>query len=105
MGRVSVGGALATAAPIHVAVAITPGPGRAVEVEVEVAQGSSALDAIRASGVLERCAEVDISSQWVGVWGRRCALETILKEGDRVEIYRPLAVDPKEARRQRARRP
>lgn len=91
-------------APIHVAVAITPGPGRAVEVAVEVAQGSSALDAIRASGVLERFAEIDISSQWVGVWGRRCALETILKEGDRVEVYRPLAVDPKEARRRRARR-
>ena len=101
MGRAS--GALATS-PIHVAVAVTPGPGRAVEVAVEVAQGSSALDAIRASGVLEQFTEIDISSQWVGVWGRRCALETILKEGDRVEVYRPLAVDPKEARRRRARR-
>jgi putative ubiquitin-RnfH superfamily antitoxin RatB of RatAB toxin-antitoxin module len=90
--------------PIRVAVACTPQPGEAVEVAVEVDAGSSVLDAIRASGVLDRFAELDISSQWVGVWGRRCALETILSEGDRVEIYRPLAVDPKEARRRRARR-
>ena len=49
-------------------------------------------------------AAVDISTQAVGIWGRVAGLETELAEGDRVEIYRPLAMDPKEARRLRARR-
>ena len=91
-------------APIRVSVACSPKPGVAVEVEVEVGAGSSALEAIRASGLLERFAEIDISTQSVGIWGRRCALGATLKAGDRVEIYRPLAIEPMEARRRRARR-
>jgi putative ubiquitin-RnfH superfamily antitoxin RatB of RatAB toxin-antitoxin module len=89
---------------IRVAVACSPRAGVAVEVEVEVGAGSSALDAIRASGLLERFTEIDISSQSIGVWGRRCALDATLKTGDRVEIYRALSLDPMEARRRRARR-
>ncbi len=90
-------------ATIRVAVACTPRSGVAVEISVEVAAGSSALDAIRASGVLQRFAEIDVSTQSIGVWGRICALDSRLVDGDRVEIYRPLAVDPKEARRRRAK--
>ena len=89
---------------MRVAVACSPRAGLAVEVDVDVETGATALAAIRASGLLERFAEIDISSQSIGVWGRVCALETRLHEGDRVEIYRPLVLDPKEARRQRARR-
>jgi putative ubiquitin-RnfH superfamily antitoxin RatB of RatAB toxin-antitoxin module len=89
---------------MRVAVACSPRAGLAAEVDVEVATDATALDAIRASGLLERFAEIDISSQAIGVWGRHCSLETRLREGDRVEVYRPLALDPKEARRQRARR-
>jgi putative ubiquitin-RnfH superfamily antitoxin RatB of RatAB toxin-antitoxin module len=92
------------AGTIRVAVACSPRPGAAVEVDVEVRAGSRALDAIRASGLLERFAEIDISSQSVGIWGRRAGLDSVLCEGDRVEIYRPLALDPKEARRRRASR-
>ena len=47
---------------------------------------------------------VDISTQAVGIWGRAAALDAPLADGDRVEIYRPLAMDPKEARRRRAQR-
>ena len=101
MGRAE---AAASARPIRVAVACTPRPGLAVELPVALAPGATALDAIRASGVLERFAELDLSRLPVGIWGRACALETRLADGDRVEIYRPLAVDPKEARRLRARR-
>jgi hypothetical protein len=90
--------------PIRIAVACSPRPGVAAEVELEVAAGTKVLDAIRASGLLERFPEIDISTQSVGVWGRRSALDTTLKAGDRVEIYRPLAVDPMEARRRRAGR-
>ena len=89
---------------IRVAVACTPRAGLAVEVDVELPPESTALDAIRASGFLERFAEIDISTQSIGVWGRRCALDARVRGGDRVEIYRPLAADPKEARRLRARR-
>jgi putative ubiquitin-RnfH superfamily antitoxin RatB of RatAB toxin-antitoxin module len=90
--------------PMRLAVACSPRPGVAAEVEVEVAGGATVLDAIRASGLLERFPEIDISTQAVGVWGRRSALDALVQAGDRVEIYRPLAVEPMEARRRRARR-
>jgi hypothetical protein len=89
---------------MRVVVACAPRPGLAVEVQVDVEEGATVLEAIRTSRLPERFAEIDISSQSVGVWGRACALEARLRAGDRVEIYRPLAVDPKEARRLRARR-
>jgi len=96
--------ASAAAPTIRVAVAWSPRPGQAFEVTLELAGGASALDAIRASGALERHGEVDISTQAVGIWGRTAALDTVLADGDRVEIYRPLTMNPKEARRLRARR-
>ena len=61
-------------------------------------------DAIAASGVLERHPEIDLVRQACGVFGRRRPLDAALADGDRVEIYRPLAIDPREARRRRARR-
>ena len=90
------------AATIRVAVAWSPKEGEAFEVSLELARGASALDAIRASGVLERGGEVDISTQSVGIRGRVVSLESLLRDGDRVEIYRPLRLNPKEARRRRA---
>lgn len=90
------------AAPLRVAVACSPRPGLAVEAALELPAGATAIDAIRASGLLERFGEIDLSTQTVGVWGRSCTLEAALRDGDRVEIYRPLSVDPKEARRRRA---
>lgn len=99
MGRASV-----MATTIRVAVAWSPRPGEAFEAALEVAQGTHALEAIRASGVLERHAEIDISSQAIGIWGRAATLDSVLAEGDRVEIYRPLTMNPNEARRLRASR-
>ena len=101
--------ARASAAPtaagsVRVAVACSPRAGLAVEVEVTVPAGSTALEAIRASGLLERFAEIDVSSQSVGIWGRVQTLDTVVDAGDRIEVYRPLQVDPKEARRRRARK-
>jgi putative ubiquitin-RnfH superfamily antitoxin RatB of RatAB toxin-antitoxin module len=89
---------------LHVAVAWSVRPGEAREVEVELPVGATVLDAIRASGAMTGDATVDISTQAVGIWGRTVALDAPLAEGDRVEIYRPLAMDPKEARRRRAQR-
>ena len=78
--------------------------GVAEETTLSVPTGATALDAIRAGGLLDGAADIDPSTQVAGVWGRACALSTVLKPGDRVEVYRPLAMDPKEARRQRATR-
>ena len=102
MGRAS--GATTAATAIHAAVACSPRPGVAVEVEVDLPDGATVLDAIRASGLLERFAEIDVSSQSVGIWGRIRSLDDAVAAGDRVEIYRALRVDPKEARRLRAKR-
>ena len=66
-------------------------------VTVELVPGATARDAIRASGV-------DAQYAALGMFGKRIAPETVLKDGDRVELLRPLAADPKEARRRRARR-
>ncbi|HYX63495.1 MAG TPA: RnfH family protein [Burkholderiales bacterium] len=71
-------------------------------VELDLAAGATAADAVKASGIAARHREIDLSR--LGIFGRRVAGDTRLAEGDRVEIYRPLALDPKEARRERARR-
>lgn len=69
---------------------------------VTLAAGATAGQAVRASGILERHPELRLQS--VGVFGRVVGLNAALADGDRVEIYRPLALDPKEARRRRARK-
>jgi putative ubiquitin-RnfH superfamily antitoxin RatB of RatAB toxin-antitoxin module len=70
--------------------------------EVRLAPGSTVADAIGAARVLDRRPEVASVAPDVGIWGRPCALAQRVEDGDRVEIYRPLTVDPKEARRVRA---
>lgn len=90
--------------PFRVAVACSPSPGAAVEVDVWVRPGATAQEALVASGLLERFAGAGLGRQAVGVWGRPCAPDTRLRPGDRVELYRPLALDPMEARRLRAAR-
>ena len=71
-------------------------------VTVELPDGATVAQALVASGMAERHPGIDLSR--VGVFGRAVAPGKSLSEGDRVEIYRPLALDPKEARRRRARR-
>ena len=72
-------------------------------VVLELAEGAVALDAVAASGVLARHG-LDAGKLVLGIAGRRVAAAHRLREGDRVEILRPLAADPNEARRRRARR-
>ena len=67
-----------------------------------LAPGSTVADALAASGVAARHPGIDLSR--LGIFGRRVGRDTPLADGDRVEIYRPLALDPKEARRERAKR-
>lgn len=70
---------------------------------LNVPQGSTLEDALRRSGILELCPEIDLSVNKVGVWGRLGKLDQPLESRDRAEIYRALKADPKEARRKRAR--
>ena len=71
---------------------------------VDLAGGATVLDAVRASGMLERHPEIDLRTHKLGVHGEVVPETAPLAQGDRVEIYRPLAIDPKEARRRRALR-
>lgn len=68
----------------------------------DVEAGSTVEAAIRASGILAKHPEIDLERMRVGVFGKLCALEDSVRDGDRIEIYRPLKADPKEARRERA---
>ena len=71
-------------------------------VELRVASDTTLIQAIEKSGIIERFPEIDLAKQKVGVFGKIKSLQQVLKDGDRVEIYRPLIADPKEVRRQRA---
>mgnify|MGYP000923238693 CR=1 FL=1 len=70
--------------------------------ELEMRGGATVAQAIEASGVLARNPQIDLATVQVGIWGRRAQLSDMLRDRDRVEIYRPLRADPKEIRRQRA---
>jgi putative ubiquitin-RnfH superfamily antitoxin RatB of RatAB toxin-antitoxin module len=72
-------------------------------VETTVAAGSVVADAVAASGVLDRC-KLDPRHLGYAIFGQRASASTPLVDGDRVELTRPLAIDPKEARRRRAAR-
>jgi putative ubiquitin-RnfH superfamily antitoxin RatB of RatAB toxin-antitoxin module len=78
-------------------------PGEADIRELDLPAPLTVRDALAASGLLEAHPRIDLARQRVGIWGRRCRLEDSVREGDRIEVYRPLSVDPKEARRLRYR--
>jgi putative ubiquitin-RnfH superfamily antitoxin RatB of RatAB toxin-antitoxin module len=79
-------------------------PLRADSVTLLVPAGTTVEQAIRRSGLLERFPEIDLTRDRIGIYSRWVRLDAVLREGDRIEVYRPLAADPKEVRRQRARR-
>lgn len=88
---------------LSVQVAHAPQARRVECVSVSVPPGSSVELALRRSGLLERHG-LSLEGLRCGVWGKLRPLDHPLREGDRIEVYRPLQVDPKEARRQRYRR-
>jgi putative ubiquitin-RnfH superfamily antitoxin RatB of RatAB toxin-antitoxin module len=77
--------------------------GRQVVRPLELGTGATVGEAIRASGLLDDFPDLDPGGRnRVGVFGRIATLQTALRDGDQVEVYRPLPADPKEARRRRA---
>jgi uncharacterized protein len=107
-------------ATIAVEVVYGAGPGQIDRSVLQLSPGASVQEALAASGVLGRCGLVmaipasgperdepvpatGATAVTVGVWGREVTLTMRLRDRDRVELYRPLLVDPKEARRLRYR--
>jgi putative ubiquitin-RnfH superfamily antitoxin RatB of RatAB toxin-antitoxin module len=88
---------------VRIEVVYAAGPACQAVVALECDAPCTVEAAIRASGLLARFPEIDLARQAVGIYGRRVALSDTVHDGDRVEIYRPLAADPKETRRRRAR--
>ena len=92
------------ASTIRVLVSYSPEP-RVVDLrELTLPAGSTAADALRVSGLIEAHGLILDGDLQLGIWMKARALDTVLREADRVEVYRPLKVDPKEARRQRYRK-
>lgn len=85
---------------ISVAIAL---PSRQEVVEVELPEGAKVADAIAAVKPESRFSGVDLGTVEVGVWGARVARDAVLRDGDRVELYRALKADPKDQRRRRVR--
>lgn len=77
-------------------------PSRQELVELQVESPLSVADAIRRSGIEKLFPDDDLATADVGVWGRIVSRESMAGDGDRIEIYRPLERDPREARRLRA---
>ena len=85
---------------LAVEVVYAPHPGRVDTVRLQLPAGATVADALHASGLLQQHA-LQLTGLRVGVWSRVQVLDHRLRTADRVEIYRPLTVDPKEARRLR----
>ena len=77
-------------------------PDRQSLLELSVERGTTVLEAVRASKLKDAFPDDNVESLSVGIWGRTVSSDQKLKDGDRIEIYRPLALDPREARRQLA---
>ena len=71
-------------------------------ISIEVENGSTLKEAIEASGILETFEQIDLTKDRVGIFAKFATLDTVLREKDRVEIYRSLVADPKKARKERA---
>jgi putative ubiquitin-RnfH superfamily antitoxin RatB of RatAB toxin-antitoxin module len=89
---------------IAVTVLYSPAPRETHEWRLTLPAGATLLQALRASGMGSLVTDGDFAQVPVGIWGRKARLADVLRQGDRVEIYRPLQIDPKVARRERFRK-
>lgn len=71
-------------------------------VSLSVVEGCTVAEAIEQSGIARFFPEIDLSKNAVGIWNKTCKTTNTPRQGDRIEIYRPLIADPKEIRRRRA---
>lgn len=94
---------MASAERLRVEVVYCPRPGETDRTALDLPAGATLADALAASGVLQRHGLLGTELR-TGIWCKPKPTDTPLRDRDRVELYRPLIVDPKEARRQRYKR-
>jgi uncharacterized protein len=92
------------AAQLHVTVVFSPEPREVHEWSLVLGGGSTVRHALQESGLAAGFPALDLRAATVGIWGHKVRLAQPLRDGDRVEVYRALTVDPKVARRERFRK-
>ena len=78
-------------------------PAEQVLLSVTLPFGSTVRDALERAGIHRHCPEIELSTCRVGIYGKACSRDNVLTDGDRVEIYRSLSAEPKQARHARVR--
>jgi putative ubiquitin-RnfH superfamily antitoxin RatB of RatAB toxin-antitoxin module len=86
---------------LRVTLVYSPVARQVTEVSLGLPADSRVLDALQQCGLLMQFPEIDRCDTLVGLWGRKAKLDDLLRDQDRIEVYRPLRVDPKVARRER----
>ncbi|WP_306603526.1 RnfH family protein [Azonexus sp.] len=79
-----------------------PLPDKQEQIRIQLPAGSSLQQALETSGLLTKYPEIDLKKNKFGIWNKLSKPDAVLRDFDRVEIYRPLIADPKEVRKQRA---
>jgi len=77
-------------------------PGEQTLFSQSMPEGATVAQAIKLCGILEKYPEIDLAANKLGIFGKLTQADTVLRDRDRIEIYRPLLADPKEVRRMRA---
>ncbi|MFT5281413.1 MAG: putative ubiquitin-RnfH superfamily antitoxin RatB of RatAB toxin-antitoxin module [Kangiellaceae bacterium] len=77
-------------------------PAKQTLLSLQVAPNTTIEEAIEQSGILQLHSDINLDENKVGIWYKTTKLSTLLKTGDRIEIYRPMTADPKEVRKLRA---
>jgi putative ubiquitin-RnfH superfamily antitoxin RatB of RatAB toxin-antitoxin module len=86
---------------MNIVLVYSPAPREVREWALVLPPGCTVAQAIESSGILAACPELASGKLALGIWGRKTSLKQVLQAQDRLEIYRPLRVDPKVARRER----
>jgi putative ubiquitin-RnfH superfamily antitoxin RatB of RatAB toxin-antitoxin module len=86
---------------IRITLVYAPQPREVHEEVLELAEGCTALQALRSSALARAVPDVLVNTPAMGVWGSKVPGSQVMRDQDRLELYRPLLVDPKEARRAR----
>lgn len=94
---------MAEGRPLRVTLVHSPAPRQVREWTLELPAGATVLQALQACSIGTEFPSLELSGASVGVWGRTAQPDDVLAQGDRIEVYRPLRVDPKVARRERFR--
>jgi putative ubiquitin-RnfH superfamily antitoxin RatB of RatAB toxin-antitoxin module len=77
-------------------------PEKVVVIDIDIEAGCTLEEVISKSGLLAQFPEIDLTQNKIGIYSKLKPLDTVARDGDRIEIYRPLQADPMESRRRRA---